>query len=178
MSRIEGIFTMSAPAKLTSPSEPCTGNVITDPEAIEPRRTSSYPARYQIPPGKRGRRSLGGAFGLTNFGVNLTVLEPGGWSSQRHWHAKQDELIYVLDGEVTLVTDDGEMVLTAGMTAGFKAGVANGHHLINRTDRPATYLEVGGHTATEVVTYSDIDMVLREGADGTRQFLDKQGRPY
>ncbi len=170
---------MDAPAQLSSfRCEPIAGNVITDPDAIEPRRTSSYPARYQIPPGKRGRRALGDAFGLMNFGVNLTVLEPGGWSAQRHWHLKQDELIYVLDGELTLLTDDGETVLTAGMTAGFKAGVTNGHHVINRSDRPARYLEIGDRTAGEVVTYTDIDMVMRESADGTRRFFDKQGRPY
>lgn len=170
---------MAVPVPSSSMRRDAENNcVIADPEAIEPRYGCRYPERYQIPPGKRGRRALSEAFGLTNFGVNLTVLEPGGWSSQRHWHLKQDELIYVLEGELTLITNDGEMVLKAGMVAGFRAGVANGHHFVNRADRPAKYLEIGDRAPGDIVSYADIDLMMRPAPDGHREYTDKSGKPY
>jgi uncharacterized cupin superfamily protein len=124
----------------------------------------------------RIRRALGNAFGLSQFGVNLMDLPPGAWSSQRHWHENQDEFVYVLEGEVVLVTDEGETLLRPGMIAGFRAGKANGHHLVNRSDKIARVLEVGTRTVEEVAHYSDIDMMVRENADGWDYFT-KDGRP-
>ena len=114
-----------------------------DPVSVTPRVGSTYPAPFGAPLAGREKRALGDALKLTQFGVNLVTLAPGTWSSQRHWHANEDEFIYVLDGEVTLVTDAGEKVLGPGMAAGFPAGKPDGHHLVNRSERPALYLEVG-----------------------------------
>ena len=152
--------------------------VIPDPMSLEPRLSSAYPAKYQIPEGKRAKRVLGDRVGLTNFGVNLTTLAPGGWSAHRHWHAKQDEFIYVVEGELTLITDAGETVLKPGMAAGFKAGVADGHHLVNKSDRPASYLEIGDRTPGETADYPDIDMKVAAGPDGKMRFTDKKGNPF
>ncbi|HEX2479144.1 MAG TPA: cupin domain-containing protein, partial [Geminicoccaceae bacterium] len=126
----------------------------------------------------RAKRPLGDATGLTQFGVNLVELPPGCWSSQRHWHTHEDEFVYVVDGELTLVTDAGEQVLSAGMAAGFPAGTPDGHHLINRTDRPATYLEVGTRRdEVDECDYPDIDMAVRH-RDGIQMFVRKNGEPY
>jgi uncharacterized cupin superfamily protein len=103
-----------------------------DPKSVTPRLGSIYPPPFDEPLQGREKRALGDPLGLTQFGVNLVTLAPGAWSSQRHWHGNEDEFVYVLEGEVTLVTDQG-----------FSAGNANGHHLINRSDKPALYLEVG-----------------------------------
>src|SRR5205823_4590693 len=92
------------------------------------------------------------------FGVNLTTLAPGSWSSVRHWHEKEDEFIYIVDGEISLVDNDGEHVLTPGMCAGFKAGVANGHCLVNRSSNSASYLEIGTRSPVENPTYPDHDI--------------------
>lgn len=140
------------------------------------RQGSDYPAPHNAPCMKRIRRALGNAFGLSQFGVNLMDLPPGAWSSQRHWHENQDEFVYVLEGEVVLVTDEGETLLRPGMIAGFRAGTANGHHLVNRSDKTARVLEVGTRTVGEVAHYSDIDMMVRENADGWDYFA-KDGRP-
>ena len=142
-----------------------------------PMRTGSgYPAPHDVPCQARGRRRLGDAFGLTQFGVNLLELPPGAWSSQRHWHERQDEFVYVLEGEATLVTDEGETILSAGMVAGFKAGFSNGHHIVNRSDAVVRVLEVGTRTAEETATYSDIDLMYREDAT-SGGYLSKDGRP-
>ncbi|WP_422000122.1 cupin domain-containing protein [Reyranella sp.] len=142
-----------------------------------PARTGSdYPSPHDRPCQARIRRALGDAFGLSQFGVNLLDLTPGTWSSQRHWHERQDEFVYVLEGEVVLVTDEGETVLTAGMTAGFRAGSGNGHHLVNRSQAIARVLEVGTRTVEEVAHYSDIDMMVREDAEGWA-YSTKDGRP-
>jgi uncharacterized cupin superfamily protein len=124
---------------------------------------SGYPAPHDAPCRQRRRRRLGDAFGLSQFGVNLLELPPGVWSSQRHWHERQDEFICVLEGEVVLVTNEGETVLTAGMVAGFRAGEANGHHLINRSNAVARVLEMGTRTTEETAHYPDIAMMFREG---------------
>jgi uncharacterized cupin superfamily protein len=148
-----------------------------DPMSVPPRRGSLYPAPFGDPLVGREKRVLGDALRLTQFGVNLVTLAPGAWSSQRHWHANEDEFIYVLEGEVTLVTDAGEKVLGPGMAAGFPAGKADGHHLINRSDQPALYLEAGTRAETEEAQYSDIDMMARK-ADGHFVFMRKNGEPY
>jgi uncharacterized cupin superfamily protein len=148
-----------------------------DPEDVAPRRGSIYPKPFDAPVAGREKRALGDALGLTQFGVNLVTLAPGAWSSQRHWHANEDEFVYVLEGEVALVTDAGERVLRSGMAGGFLAGKADGHHLINRSDAPAVYLEVGTRAASEEAQYSDIDMVARRDG-GAFVFTRKNGDPY
>jgi len=130
---------------------------------VEMRVGTGYPAPHDVPCRQRGRRRLSDAFGLSQFGANLLELPPGVWSSQRHWHERQDEFVYVVEGEVTLVTNEGETVLKPGMFAGFRAGVANGHHLVNRSNAIARVLEMGTRTAEETAHYSDIDMIYREG---------------
>jgi uncharacterized cupin superfamily protein len=148
-----------------------------DPATVKPRVGSIYPAPFAQHVAGREKRALGDPFGLTQFGVNLTTLAPGSWSSQRHWHANEDEFIYVLEGEATLVTDAGEFILGPGMAAGFPAGRPDGHHLINRGTRPVHYLEIGTRAATEEAHYSDIDMMGRK-RDGAFSFLHKNGEPY
>ena len=125
---------------------------------------------------ERVRRALGDVFGLSQFGVNLLELAPGAWSSQRHWHERQDELVYVLEGEATLVTDEGETTLLAGMVAGFRAGSGNGHHIVNRSNAVVRLLEVGTRTTEETAHYSDIDMMYREDAKAEGYFTN-DGRP-
>jgi len=138
---------------------------------------TSYPAPFDEPCRMRSRQRLGDAAGLTQFGVNLLRLPPGAWSSQRHWHTGQDEFVYVLSGEVVLVSDGGEEVLRAGDAAGFKAGESNGHHLQNRSDSDARVLEVGTRVLDETVYYSDIDMVAPAGGKPA-PFTHRDGTPY
>jgi uncharacterized cupin superfamily protein len=138
---------------------------------------SGYPEPFRQATIGRERRRLGNAVGLDQFGVNLGRLKPGAASSQRHWHANEDEFVYMLEGEVVLVENDGETVLHPGDAAGWKAGVANGHCLINRGDRDAVFLEVGSRGPRETVVYSDIDMRMeREGP--RNRYLHKSGAPY
>lgn len=139
--------------------------------------TTRYPAPFFQSVVGRSRQRLGNAAGLDQFGVNLTRLEPGAASSQRHWQQNEDEFVYILEGELVLIEDDGETLLQAGDAAAWKAGVANGHCLVNRTDRVAVLLEIGTRAATERVTYSDIDMKMeRDGTTG--RYLHKSGEPY
>jgi uncharacterized cupin superfamily protein len=128
--------------------------------------------------GGREKRALGDLFGLTNYGVNLTRLAPGGMSALRHAHARQDEFIYILEGQPTLVTDAGETLLGPGMCAGFKAGTGDGHHLINRTRSDVTYLEIGDRSAGDSAVYPDDDIQFSVSADGKRRFTRKDGTPY
>ncbi len=121
--------------------------------------------------------SLGDAVGLTQFGVNMEKLLPGGMSSQRHWHENEDEFVYVLVGEVVLVEDGEEHVLKEGSAAGWKAGAPSAHHLINRTDQPAYLLIVGTRAAREKVHFPDIDLAY-EREDGESRYLHKDGTPY
>ena len=147
-----------------------------DISAAPTRRGSGYPAPFDLPCRTRSRTRLGDAAGLSQFGVNLLRLEPGSWSSQRHWHSGEDEFVYVLEGEVTLVDDGGETVLRPGDCAGFRAGDPNGHHLVNRSDRGALVLEVGARRPDrDAVDYPDIDLVIPEG---TRAYHHRDGRPY
>jgi len=131
----------------------------------------------RVAPG-RDKRVLGDLFGLTNFGVNLTRLAPGGESALRHAHGKQDEFVYVLEGEPTLVTDSGETPMRPGMCAGFKAGTGDAHHLVNRTGKDAVFLEVGDRSAGDSVTYPDDDVTAVYGADGQWNYRRKDGTPY
>ena len=136
-----------------------------DLSAVPQRKGSSYPHPFDAPCRQRVRQAIGDAAGLNDFGINLLQLPPGAWSSQRHWHSTEDEFIWVVQGEVVLVTDDGEEVLRAGDCAGFKAGDANGHHFQNRSKAPVTLLEIGSRRPSDdVCSYSDIDM--RWGPDG------------
>lgn len=148
-----------------------------DPGAVPERTGSRYPAAFQGPETKRTKQALGDAVGLTHYGINLVRMPPGSWSSIRHWHANEDEFIFVLDGELVLVTDGGEQVLGPGAAAGFPAGRADGHHLINHGTATAVYLEVGDRSAEEVVTYPDSDLMLRRGPEG-RVFTNRKGEPY
>ena len=137
---------------------------------------SGYPTPYDHPCRLRARRRLGDAAGLTQFGVNLMCLPPGAWSSQRHWHTAEDEFVYMLEGELVLVTESGEEMLRAGDCAGFKAGVADGHHLQNRSQQNAVYLEIGSRQpATDGVTYPDIDLLAPAGAT---DYTHVDGSPY
>lgn len=149
-----------------------------DPSTLAPRTDSGYPEPYRSRVLPREKRQLGKALGLQQFGVNLTTLPPGKESSMRHWHTREEEFVYVLEGEVVLVTDAGEQLLTAGCCAGFPAGSGDGHQLVNRSDRPALYLEVGTRDDdADEVFYPDVDMHydprVRSGG-----FTRKNGTPY
>ena len=148
-----------------------------DPASLPLRTGSSYPEPFTAPCAKREKRVLGDALGLNSFGVNLTRLNPGDWSAQRHWHSAEDEFVYILEGEATLVTDAGEQQLGPGMVAGFPAGQADGHHLVNRGDVPVLYLEVGDRRADDACHYPDVDLFLEPRPEGHR-FTNKQGEPY
>jgi uncharacterized cupin superfamily protein len=158
--------------------EPATPTAVIDPQAVPARRTTSYPEPFRQVVAGREKRALGDAAGLTNFGVNLTRLDPGAASALRHWHEKQDEFVYVLEGELVLITDEGECVLRAGMAAGFPAGRDCGHQLVNRSDRPALYLEVGDRTPGDRAHYGADDLEAALDADGRWRFTHKDGRPY
>ena len=146
-----------------------------DIAAVPQRKGSGYPPPFDTPCTERVRQRLGNAGGLTDFGVNLMRLPAGNWSSQRHWHSHEDEFVYVLEGELTLVEDGGETVLRTGDCAAFPKGSGNGHHLINKSDAMAVYLEVGSRSPADVTTCSDIDM-MSSNADG--RFVHKDGTPY
>ncbi len=145
-----------------------------DPAGVPARKGSGYPAPFDAPCAARVRRRLGEAGGLRDFGVNLMTLPPGGWSSQRHWHSHEDEFVYVLEGELVLVEDGGEMLLRANDCAAFPKGTGNGHHMINKSSTTAVYLEVGSRDPLDLTTCSDIDM-MSANADG--RFVRKDGTP-
>ena len=145
---------------------------------VPPRaKLSNYPEPFFSRMVGRDKRPLGDLFGLTNFGVNLTRLKPGGSSSIRHAHTKQDEFVYILDGRATLITDAGRTALKAGMCAGFKAGTGDAHHLVNETDEDVVYLEIGDRTDGDAVTYPDDDLAVVT-IDGRRVMAHKDGTPY
>jgi uncharacterized cupin superfamily protein len=136
-----------------------------------------YPPPFDAPCRARARQKLGDMAGLTQFGVNLLTLPPGAWSSQRHWHTEEDEFIFVIEGEVTLVTDSGSEILETGDSAGFKAGEANGHCLQNHTSEPAQVLEIGSRVASDSAHYPDIDLVApAEGKPAI--YTRRDGAPY
>ena len=138
---------------------------------------TGYPAPYRDAVAGRERKRLGNVAGLDQFGVNLTRLKPGAASSQRHWHEMEDEFVYIVEGEVVLCEHDSETVLRPGDAAGWKAGVANGHCLINRSARDAVYLEIGTRAKHDRVDYPSIDMrVVKD--DSGMHYLHKSGEPY
>jgi len=144
--------------------------------ATTPVRTgTSYPAPYDVPCRDRHRLRLGDAGGLTDFGVNLLTLKPGVWSSQRHWHLKEDEFVYVVAGEVVLVSDAGEEILRPGDCAAFPKNDGNGHHLINRSGADALLLEIGTRTpGGDRAAYPDIDLLL----DPEKGWTHRDGTAY
>jgi uncharacterized cupin superfamily protein len=138
---------------------------------------TQYPPPFDVPCRSRERAKLGDAAGLTQYGVNLLRLPPGAWSSQRHWHTAGDEFVYVLSGEVVLVTDAGEEVLRAGDAAGFPAGDTNGHCLRNLSESNAEVLEIGTRIAGDAAYYPDVDMVAPPGGKPAL-YTHRDGTPY
>ena len=148
-----------------------------DIAALAPVIGTLYPSPYDEPCRARARTKLGDAAGLTQFGVNLLHLPPGAWSSQRHWHTAGDEFVYVLSGEVTLVTDAGEEILHAGDAAGFPAGDSNGHCLRNNSSADAAVLEIGTRVPGDTGYYNDIDMIAPAGGRPAI-YTRRDGTPY
>ena len=145
-----------------------------DLAAVPGRKGAGYPPPFDAPCAERIRQRIGDAGGLTDFGVNLMRLPPGGWSSQRHWHSHEDEFVYVLEGELVLIENEGETLLRAGDCAAFPKNSGNGHHLLNKSEAMAVYLEVGSRDVADLTTCSDIDM-MSSNADG--RFVHKNGAP-
>jgi len=146
-----------------------------DVAKVPERKGVGYPKPFDALSADRIRQRLGDAGGLKDFGVNLMRLPPGNWSSQRHWHSHEDEFVYVLEGEVTLIEDDVETVLRAGDCAAFPKNTGNGHHLINKSNAMAVYLEAGSRQPDDMTTCSDIDM---KSANSDGRFVHKDGTPY
>jgi uncharacterized cupin superfamily protein len=148
-----------------------------DIDSLKIESATGYPEPFRKVVEGRSRKRLGNAAGLTQFGVNLTTLKPGAASALRHWHVAEDEFVYMLAGEVVLCEDGSEVVLRPGDAAGFKAGVANGHCLVNRSDRDAVYLEVGTRAVRETAEYPDVDLRAEKDEKGGR-YVHKSGEPY
>jgi uncharacterized cupin superfamily protein len=148
-----------------------------DPNNVEEKRGSGYPEPFKSRMGDRTKRRLAAACGLKNLGVNLVTLGPGGQSALRHWHTLEDEFVYVLEGEVVLVTNEGEQTLRAGTCAGYPAGSKNGHHFVNRSRKRAKYLEIGTNVPGDTAFYPDDDLRLMETEDGML-YAHKDGRRY
>ncbi len=138
---------------------------------------TGYPKPFDRVVVGRERKRLGNAVGLDQFGVNLTTLKPGAASALRHWHENEDEFVYVLAGEVELIEDEGACVLKPGDAAGFKANTRNGHHLVNRTEADAVYLEIGTRAKHERAHYPDVDLMVVRDDNGMR-YTHKNGEPY
>lgn len=152
--------------------------MIINPDNVPRRTTSVYPDVFKSRIAGRVKQALGNAAGLKNFGVNLVTLTPGSCSALRHWHTQQDEFIYIIQGEATLITNAGEQILTAGMMAGFPAGEANGHQLLNKSQAIVIYLEVGDRSPGEEVYYPDDDLIAKSSDDGGWIFTHKNGDLY
>lgn len=147
------------------------------PEDVPEQMGSSYPAQFKPIAEQRRKRRVGDFGGLNNFGVNLVTLPPGAGSALRHWHSLQDELVTIISGELVLITDAGEQIMTPGMFAAFPAGNPDGHQLVNKSDNDAVYIEVGDRTEGDEVDYPDDDL-LRRMHEGEGRFVNKQGEPY
>lgn len=145
-----------------------------DLDAIELTNRSGYPQPYGAEMAKRWYRRLAPAAGLTDFGVSHVVLKPGGISSQRHWHEAEDELVVMLSGEAVLIEDEGETPMRAGDVAVFLKGVANGHHLVNRSEADCVFVAVGKDSTSDC-HYPDIDLLLDAP---NHAFVHKDGTPY
>jgi uncharacterized cupin superfamily protein len=148
-----------------------------DPMSLEPRTGSGYPEPYRSRVLPRAKRQLGNALGLTTIGINHTTLAPGKESSMRHWHSHEEEFIYVLAGELVLITDAGEQTLTAGMCAGFPLGTSDGHQLVNRGSQPAVFLEVSNRDPQDRAFYPDVDLQYN-GANAPVLFTRKDGSKF
>ena len=148
-----------------------------DPQTLEPRTGSGYPEPYRSRVLPREKRQLGNALGLTKIGINQTILPPGKESSMRHWHTHEEEFVYVLSGEVVLITDAGEQTLTPGMCAGFPLGTQDGHQLVNRGTVPAVYLEVSNRDPADGAFYPDVDLQYN-GVDAEVKFTRKDGSRF
>ena len=159
----------SSPTQATGPARPAT--------EIEELHRSIVPPEFARRLVGRGKRRLGDAFGLTQFGVNLTTLQPGAQSALRHWHSHEDEFIYLLSGELVLVTDRGEQTLSPGMAAGFPAGATDAHYLVNRTAQAASFLEIGSRDPNDLASYPDDDLAWQR-VDGQLRAHHKDGRSY
>ena len=159
-------------------AKPSTPQAIKAESAPTAPSVRGYPEPFAARVVGRVRRPLGDLFGLTDFGVNLTRLPPGGMSALRHTHSREDEFIYILEGEPVLATNAGETQLSPGMCAGFKAGSGDAHHLLNRTMHDVVYLEIGERNAGDTVIYPDDDIGRALAPDGARLFVHKDGRPY
>ena len=152
-----------------------------DPSGLPELRTTLYPEPLKRRVAGRGRKKLGDACGLTQFGVNLVTIEPGSESALRHWHTHEDEFVYVLEGEVVLISEAGEQTLCAGDCAGYPSGKDDGHHFVNRSGKPARYLEVGTRNDDDVSSYPDDDLQwLKRVVDGKQTLAParKNGKPY
>ncbi len=148
-----------------------------DPAAVEGKFGSGFPTAFKAPFEMREKRALGNALGLTQFGVNLVRLPPGAASSPRHWHANEDEFVYILEGAPILISEAGRQTLGPGMAAGYPAGVADAHQMLNESDADVVYLEIGSRAVDEVCTLPDVDLhVVRK--DGQTRFTQKDGTPY
>jgi uncharacterized cupin superfamily protein len=145
--------------------------------SLEPRTGSGYPEPYRSRVLPREKRQLGNTLGLTTIGINQTTLPPGKESSMRHWHTHEEEFIYVLAGEVVLVTDAGEQTLGAGMCAGFPLGTGDGHQLVNRSSQPAVYLEVSNRDPRDMAHYSDVDLQFH-GVNAAVMYTRKDGSKF
>ena len=154
------------------------GSKIFTPSDVPESNSSNYPERFRQAQRKRFVRRLGDHAGLKNYGVNYVRVAPGGQSSARHAHMKQDEFVYILKGEFVLVTDAGREIVGPGSCIGFPAGTGDGHHFLNLTDRDAAFLVVGDRSAGEEVTYPDIDLAIRPGPDGKSAYFRKDGTHY
>jgi uncharacterized cupin superfamily protein len=147
-----------------------------DPLAVPVRTGSTYPEPYASAMGSRSFRDLGDAAGLTQFGVVLVTMAPGASSSLRHWHAEEDEFVMVTEGELVLVLNDGAHLLRAGDCAGFPKGLADGHHLQNRSQAQARFLVAGWRAERDVCTYSDVDLV--NVTEGGRSWFETRDGTY
>ena len=148
------------------------------PTDLPESNSSGYPAAFRNGQRKRWNRRAGDYGGLKNYGVNFVRVEPGGQSSARHAHTRQDEFVYVVDGELVLVTDAGREKVGPGTCVAFPAGTGDGHHFLNESDKDATFLVVGDRTPGDEASYPDIDLALTAEPDGTRSFRHKDGTPY
>jgi len=154
------------------------GAKVFKPDEVSESNSSGMPEEYRETQRKRFNRRLADYAGLKNFGVNLIRVVPGGQSSARHAHTRQDEFVYVLEGEFVLVTDGGRQTVGPGTCIGFPKATGDGHHFLNETDRDAIFLVVGDRTPGDETTYSDIDLELKGGPDGMPNWLHKDGSPY
>src|SRR3954447_5301204 len=154
------------------------GSKVFKPTDLPESNSSGYPAPFRDGQRKRWNRRLADWGGLINFALNFVRVEPGGQSSARHAHTRQDEFVYVIDGEFVLVTDAGRETVRSGTCIAFPAGTGDGHHFLNLTDEDAAFLVVGDRTSGDEVTYPDIDLELKAGPDGVKAFRHKDGTPY